>query len=122
MQQAFCGELIDKAAQRCGSRSKLAKELGVSPQRVNDWATGFRQMPPEQAAIVADIAGLVPEEWLARVTALNSKGKPYGVRLEKALSKCLRLTGAAVVSCLIALVLCAGDGHRGGGKVAFFGR
>lgn len=96
MQDAILGELIERAAKECGSKTALAQKLGVTPQRLNDWRTGFRQCPAEQVAIIADIAGLPAEEWLVRATLLNSKGKPYAERLHQALGKWLPRTGAAV--------------------------
>ena len=101
MQEAILGELFDRAARECGSRAELARQLGVTPQRLSEWEHGRRQVPPEQIAIIADIAGLVAEEWLVRATLLNSKGKPYHPRLVQALGKWLPRTGAALLSCLL---------------------
>ena len=96
MQPGILGELIERAAKESGSKTALAEKMGVSPQRLNDWRTGYRPCPPEQVAILADIAGLVAEEWLARATLWHAKEKPYYKRLEEALGKWLPRTGAAI--------------------------
>lgn len=101
MQDQILGELINRAAKECGNRAALAKALGVLPHRLSEWEHGKRQIPPEQVAIMADIAGLVAEEWLVRATLLNSKEKPYYERLHQALGKWLPRTGAAVVLCFL---------------------
>ena len=105
MEDAILGELIERAAKAAGTKTALAQILGVAPQRLNDWRTGYRPCPPEQVAIIADVAGLPAEEWLVRATLLNSKGKPYQERLHKALGKWFPRTGGALVSCLLAGVL-----------------
>jgi plasmid maintenance system antidote protein VapI len=114
MQAEIFGELIDRAAKECGSRSELAKRLGVSPQRITDWSSGIRQMPPEQAAIVADIAGLIAEDWLVRATLHNAREKPYWGNLEKALGKLSAWTGggaagSSVIVGLFSLLGSLGD-------------
>jgi transcriptional regulator with XRE-family HTH domain len=111
MQAIFLGELIERAAKECGSKQELAKRLGVTPQKLSNWRTGAVQMPPEQAAIIADIAGLIPEDWLVRVTLWNAKEKPYRGNLEKALGKLSRLTegGAAGFFAIASQHLSRGD-------------
>lgn len=50
--------LIDKASELCGSDSKLARELGVSPQLVSHWRKG-RQLPsPLLIGKIGEIVGL----------------------------------------------------------------
>jgi len=107
MQGSILGELIERAAKAAGNKTALAQMLDVAPQRLNDWRTGYRTCPPEQVAIIADIAGLPAEEWLVRATLLNSKEKPYHKRLEQALGKWLPRTGA-----VIALFLLGGGRER----------
>lgn len=102
MQDPSLKELVERAAKVCGTKTELAHRLGVTPQKLSNWASGSVQMPPEQVAIVADIAGFPAETWLVRSTLLNAKGKPYEERLHKALGKWLpRTTGAIVLSLLI---------------------
>lgn len=119
MQDAILGELIERAAKECGSKTALAKQMGVSAQRLNDWRTGLRSCPPEQVAIMADIAGLIAEEWLVRATLLNSKGKPYYERLHQALGKWLPRTGAALVLCLLTASLSGFHGEAQADPVNF---
>lgn len=102
MQHDWIRELVDRAAKECGTKAELAKQMGVSPTRINEWRGGHRPCPPEQVAILADIAGLVAEEWLVRATLLNSKEKPYYERLHQALGKWLPRTGAALGLCFLA--------------------
>ena len=101
MQDAILGELVERAAKAAGTRAEVARQLGVKPQRLSEWEHGHRQCPPEQVAMIADIAGLPAEEWLVRATLLNSKGKPYHERLHKALGKWLPRTGVALVLCFL---------------------
>lgn len=96
MQDELIRELVDRAAKECGTKAELARQLGVSATRLNEWRGGHRACPPEQVAIIADIAGMPAEQWLVRATLLNSKGKPYEERLHRALGKWLPRTGAAI--------------------------
>ena len=95
MQPAILGELIERAATECGNKTALAEQLGVSPQRINDWRTGYQPCPPEEVALIADIAGLPAEEWLARATAAKFEGTAKGERLKKAFGRFSRSTVAA---------------------------
>lgn len=119
MQAEILGELFSRAAKECGSRAELARTLGVTPQRLSAWEHGARQVPPEQIAIIADIAGLVAEEWLVRATLLNSKGKPYYERLHQALGKWLPRTGAAIVLCLLTASLFSFPGEAKADPLGF---
>lgn len=101
MQPEILDELIERAAKECGTKTALAEKMGISAQRLNDWRTGYRPCPPEQVAILADIAGLVAEEWLVRATLYHAREKPYYQRLEQAVGKWLPRTGAAALTCLL---------------------
>lgn len=48
--------LIDKAAKLCGSEANAARRIGTSPQALSDMKHGKREMSPETAALLADIA------------------------------------------------------------------
>lgn len=96
MQAGHLRELIDRAAKESGTKAALARDLGISPTRLNEWYNGHRPIPPEMAAIIADRAGLVAEEWLARATLWQAKEKAYFPMLEEALKKWLPRTGAAI--------------------------
>lgn len=66
--------MIDSAAQLCGSKSDVARRLGVAPQRLNDWESGRRAMPDAQLVALAMLAGADPRaaigayrwEWLEK--------------------------------------------------------
>lgn len=53
-------QVIDKAAKVCGSKKALAERLGVSPQRMWDYESGFRAIPDEKLIEIAHIAGANP--------------------------------------------------------------
>lgn len=96
MQHPELAALIEKAAAEAGSKTELAKRLGVAPQRVNDWRTGYVQCPPEKVALIAHEAKLPADQWLARAVLWRQEGKPDAERLKKALGKCLQVTTVAV--------------------------
>lgn len=96
MQHPELADLIEKAAEEAGSKTELAKRLGVAPQRLNDWRTGYVQCPPEKVALIAHEAKLPADQWLARAVLWRQEGKPDSERLKKALGKCLRATTAVV--------------------------
>lgn len=98
-------ELIERAAKEVGSKTELARQLGVNPQRVNDWRAGYRPCPPEVVAVIADIAGMPGEEWLARATLWAAREKPYFERLRQAVGKALPRTGAASGICSLGVAL-----------------
>jgi DNA-binding transcriptional regulator YdaS (Cro superfamily) len=96
------GELVERAARECGSKTKLAERLGVSPQRLNEWRTGYRDCPPEDVALIADAAGLPADQWLVRATLWKHKEKPKGARLREALGKWSASTGGAITTFFLA--------------------
>lgn len=100
MQSHEIPELIKRAAERAGSKSELGRQLGATPQRIYEWETGRRSCPPEDVALMADLAGLPAEVWLARATMWKHEGTPKGERLQKALGKYSRVIGAALALCL----------------------
>lgn len=54
--------LIDMAAKVAQSKQALARMLGVSPQRVSEWAHGHRPCPLEVQVALCDVAGLNDHE------------------------------------------------------------
>lgn len=100
-------ELIDRAAKNTGTKAALARQLGVPPTRLNEWRGGHRPCPPEIVAIIADIAGMPGEEWLARASLWYAKEKPYYDLLVRAVGKYAPPTTGAAASCSLvgALVL-----------------
>lgn len=72
--------LIDKAADLCGSRYKLAKRLGVSQSTLSVMASGKKPLSPGLAGRIADVAGLDAKE--AALTALIAQEKDEAAKLE----------------------------------------
>lgn len=98
MEQVSVLTLIDKAKTASGSDYKTAKALGVSPQVVSDWRHARRPVPPEDIALLAEVAGMDPTAWLVRGVLEKHQGTAKGDRLIKALGKGLLVTGAAIAS------------------------
>ena len=90
-------QLIDRASKVAGSDSKLARKLDVATPTVNQWRNG-KPCPVADQALMAEIAGLVPEEWLARAVIARYEGTVKGEMLQKALKKWLPAIGAAIAS------------------------
>jgi plasmid maintenance system antidote protein VapI len=67
-------ELINKAAEKCGNFSKLAKRMNVSPQRVHNWKAGKMTCTPETAIELADIAGENGAVWALRAIIEKHRG------------------------------------------------
>lgn len=90
-------ELLTKAAQSIGGNdTKLAKTLGVSPQRISNWRHGHKTCQPEDQALLASLAGLNAIEVLARATVKQHEGTPKGDLLMRALGKTLLATGGVL--------------------------
>jgi DNA-binding transcriptional regulator YdaS (Cro superfamily) len=67
-------ELVEKAASRCGNYSKLARRIGVTPARVNDWKSKRVVCTPETAIELADIAGENGAVWALRAIIEKHRG------------------------------------------------
>lgn len=92
-------ELLTKAAKSLGGNdTKLAKTLGVSPQRISNWRHGHKTCQPEDQALLASIAGMDAIEVLARATVKQHEGTAKGDLLMRALGKGLLATGAVLGS------------------------
>lgn len=90
-------ELIDKAALIAGSDYKLAKKIGTTPQTMSNWRHGAKPCPAADVALIAEVAGLDPQEWLSRATLWKYSGTAKGDKLHKALGK----TSAAITGVLV---------------------
>jgi hypothetical protein len=88
-------QLIDESSRKCGSDYKLAQELGTSRQSVSDWRHGRKTCPAGDVALMAQIAGLEPEAWLARAVCDQYDGAKRE-RLQKALKKSLAVIGGGI--------------------------
>ena len=96
--------LIDKAAEKVGTRYKLAKLLGVTPSRIYDWE---EERTPCSAADRARLAGMAGEDAvqeLVRATLEKTAGTKRGDQLQTLLGKWSHQTGAVVNSVLLVLV------------------
>lgn len=96
-------ELIDKAANRVGSRNKLAKELGVQSSQVYDWYDGRKPCSPADRARIAAFAGEDAVQELVRATLETARGEVRRKQLEQVLGKLSRAIG--VVAVIASLVL-----------------
>lgn len=99
--------LIDKAAAIAGSDYKLAKNLGVTRQYLSDWRHGRKPVPIGEIVLMADIAGLKPDEWLAREIVSKHAGTEKGTRLTEALKKAWGATGEAIGLCGVSVLTLA---------------
>lgn len=80
-------KLIDQAAEKLGSRYKVAQYLGVSPNLVNDWYKGRVPCQPADQARIADISGENAQQVLIEATIARHEGTPRGEQLKSALRK-----------------------------------
>lgn len=94
----YLGQLIEKASLNAGSDNKLAASLGVTRQNISQWKHGHKPCPVADQVLMAEIAGLKPEEWIARALVAQYEGTAKGDKLFIALRKLLVATGGAVAS------------------------
>lgn len=94
----YLDELISKASSIAGSDYKLAKLIDASPQTVSNWRHGKKTCPVADQVLMAEVAGLKSEEWLARAVVSQYAGTSKGDKLYRALGKVLAVTGAVLVS------------------------
>lgn len=109
-------ELIEIAAAVAGSKSELARRVGVQTGRLYQWRDGTRPCPPEKVALIAAVGNLPADQWLTRAVLWKHEGTEEGSRLQRALGKSTRAIGAALVLC-IAVAL---GGHFGKAETGFF--
>ena len=91
-------DLIDKAAEKCGSRYKLAQHLGVTAAQVYDWETGRKPCSPADQARIAGFAGEDAVQQLVRATLEQARGETRKAQLEQLLGKFSRATGAVLLT------------------------
>lgn len=58
--------MIDEAMKVWPTKTAIARHLGVTPQRLNDWERGYRHMPPEKIEALAALSGLAPALQIGR--------------------------------------------------------
>lgn len=96
--------LIDKAAQKVGSRYKLAKALGVSPSQIYDWDDGRKPCSPADRARLAGFAQEDAVQELVRATLEATEGTLRGEQLKKVLGKLSPQTGAALHGLVLGVI------------------
>ena len=110
----YLDQLIDQASKAAGSDYKLAQELGVTRFNVSNWRHGKTTCPVADQTLMAAMAGLEPEAWLARATVAQYEGAK-AVKLQRALKKSLAQIGGVLpmfgltvagVSYFIRCILC----------------
>jgi hypothetical protein len=94
----FSTQLLDAAKAVTGSDYKTAKALEVTSQRLSDWRKERQPVPVADVVLLAEIAGLRPEEWAARAIVERYEGTAKGDKLYRALGKSSLAIGAAVAS------------------------
>lgn len=98
MKPEYLDKLMDQASSKAGSDYKLAKMLETTRQAVSDWRHGRKTCPVGDQVLMAEIAGLKSEEWMARALVAQYEGTKKGDKLYRALGKTLVATGAVIVS------------------------
>ena len=81
--------LIDKAAQRCSSYAELATRIGTSKQALSEMKQGRREISPETAALLADIAHEDPRQAVIDAVIERNKTGPKAEQLREILGKAL---------------------------------
>jgi hypothetical protein len=94
----YLDRLLDEASAKAGSDYALAKLLDVNRATVSQYRSGKRTCPVADVALMAEIAGLKPEEWIARAVVKQYEGSAKGDKLYRALGKFIAATGAAIAS------------------------
>lgn len=89
--------LIDKAAKVCGSYAQLAKYLGTSKQALSAMKQGRREISPETAALLADIAGVDPLQAMADAVVERNKTGPKAERIREILGKATAVGATAML-------------------------
>lgn len=89
--------LIDKAAKMCGSQAALARKLGTSPQALSQMKHGEREISPETAALLADIAKEDPQQAVIAAVIERNRTGPKAEQIREILGKALAAGGAAML-------------------------
>jgi DNA-binding transcriptional regulator YdaS (Cro superfamily) len=94
----YLDQLIDRASEKAGSDYRLAQMLEVGRSTVSQWRHGKKTCPAGDVALMADIAGLVAEDWTNRAVIAAYAGTSKGEKIARALGKALVATGAVIVT------------------------
>lgn len=89
--------LIDKASEVCKSDAEMARRLNVSRATVSLLRSGKREISPEMAAMLADIAGEDAVQATINAVIDGATGTPREGVLREILGKALAAGGAAML-------------------------
>lgn len=88
--------LIDKASKVCGSDAELARRIGTSPAALSHLKHGTREMSPETAALLADIAQVDAREAVIQAVIARNKTGPKAEQIRDILGKALAAGAVAM--------------------------
>jgi len=75
--------LIDRAIVKLGTSARVARAIGVSTPALANWRNGKSKLPPERAALLADVTGENALVAASRVMQENADAE-LATRLQKA--------------------------------------
>lgn len=90
--------LIDLAIKQCGSQTKLAKRIGIQPQKVSNWINNQRKLTLIEVVILAEVANLEVKEWLIRATINKYEEDAKAKQAVNVLKKALVATGGVLAT------------------------
>lgn len=112
--------LIERAASQVGSKSKLARAMGVTPQKINSWISGDCTCMPDDRARLAGFAHEDAVQELVRATLEKNAGTLRGEQLMRVLGKSLPQIIAGIVFALLVGTSLISGSHDATGAVALF--
>lgn len=89
--------LIDKASKVCGSDAELARRIGVYPPDISNLRAGKRELSPEMAALIADVAGLDPQQAVIDAVIERNKTGQKAEQIRQILGKATAAGAAAML-------------------------
>lgn len=90
--------LIDKAREKCHSDAELARRLGVSKALLSMMRKRQREVTPDIAALLADIAGEDARQAVVDAVIERAAGTERGLMLREILGKALRAGAAGALA------------------------
>lgn len=94
--------LIDEAAAKIGGQNKLARAMHYTSANVSEWRKGTRSCPVQAQALMADIAGLSPQELTLYVVIEQERNPERKERLLEVLGKGFARMSAACLALIFA--------------------
>lgn len=89
--------LIDKASEMCGSDAALARRIGTKPPAISEMRAGKREISPETAALLADIAHVDAREAVIQAVIERNKTGPKAEMIREILGKATAAGAAAML-------------------------